>query len=46
MEKIIHFIVPAIPSLLYMDHVQKAKTLHPDWDIRIWDSPPSGSPMY
>jgi FkbM family methyltransferase len=35
-EKIIHFIIPAIPNEQQLNVIDNAKRLHREWEVRVW----------
>jgi hypothetical protein len=35
-EKIIHFIIPAIPNEQQLKVIDIAKRLHREWEVRVW----------
>lgn len=39
MEKIIHFTVPKHMSSVQSEAIDRAKKLHPNWEIKIWQDP-------
>jgi len=39
MEKIIHFTVPEKLTAIQADTIERARVLHPAWDIRVWQDP-------
>lgn len=47
MEKIIHFTVPEKLSALQTKAIERARELHPSWDVKVWQDPvrPAGYKM-
>lgn len=39
MEKIIHFTVPKTITSIQTDTIQRARALHPKWEIKVWQDP-------
>lgn len=47
MEKIIHFTVPAKLTAIHAKIIERARELHPAWEIKVWQDPvrPDGYPL-
>ena len=39
MEKIIHFTVPEKPTPVQLQTIERARTLHPTWEDKVWQDP-------
>jgi FkbM family methyltransferase len=38
-EPILHFTVPEQPSTAQLDVIERARSLHPGWEVRVWRDP-------
>ncbi len=46
MEKIIHFVVLDTHNHEAKKYIDAARSLHPGWEIKVWDSHPGGDEFY